>query len=82
MSPLPPKQIAFTRLEILVAISAIGFSLPLSGPALQVLDGAGSTNNGITDLAYTLELARSHTIANNTFVRIATSCGENFKENL
>lgn len=71
MSPLTPKpQKGVTLVELLVVISLIALMASFGGSALQSLVGGGSTNKAVSDLAGTLELARSFAMANNTYVRV------------
>ena len=66
----PNSKKAFTLVELLVVISIIMLMTSLTGPVLQSLGGAGSTNKAVSDLVGTLEHARAYAMANNTYVRV------------
>lgn len=63
---------AFSLVELLVVVGIISILLVMgAGPALNSISGAGSVNRAITDVSGSLEFARAHAMANNTYVRVA-----------
>jgi prepilin-type N-terminal cleavage/methylation domain-containing protein len=64
-------QGGFTLVELSIVITIIALLAMLTGPAIQALSGAGSTNKAIADLSGNLELARSYAMAHHTYVRVA-----------
>jgi prepilin-type N-terminal cleavage/methylation domain-containing protein len=69
---LAPKK-GFTLIEILVVLAIIAVLATVSGPAIQMLDGAGSVNKASSDVSSVLDLARAYAMTNHTYVRVAFS---------
>ncbi|HSI82856.1 MAG: Tfp pilus assembly protein FimT/FimU [Candidatus Methylacidiphilales bacterium] len=63
----------FTLAELIVVIGIVLTMSALTGPAIRSLSGAGTVNKASEDLARTVELARSHAMANQTYVRLCIS---------
>lgn len=61
---------AFSLIELLTVTAIVATLSMVTIPAVQSLRGAGSVNRAIADLSGTLELARTHAMANRTYVRV------------
>lgn len=66
----PRRQTAFSLVELLAVMAIIVALSAVSVPALQSVKGGSSVNKAVSDLASTLELARTHAMANRTYVRV------------
>lgn len=64
-----PKS-AFSLIELLAVMGIIVALSAVSVPALQSVKGGSSVNKALADLSSTLELARTHAMANRTYVRV------------
>ena len=60
----------FTLIELLVVIGIMGMLFAIAGPALSALRGAGDIGKASGDIQGILEQARSHAMANNTYVYV------------
>lgn len=65
-----PVREAFSLIELLAVTAIVAMLGVVTLPAIQSLRGAGSVNRAIADLSGTLELARTHAMANRTYVRV------------
>ena len=73
MSSLPPKftvpaRAGFTLAELLTVMAVIIVLMALAFPAFNSIKSSGDLTKGISDVAGTLELARTYALANNTYV--------------
>lgn len=73
----PPWQrrrpVGFSLIELLAVMAIIVTLSAVSVPALQSVKGGSSINKAVSDLSSTLELARTHAMANRTYVRVLLS---------
>jgi len=65
-----PALRAFTLVELLVVIGIMGLVLALVAPAFSSLQTAGQLAKVASDIQGTLELAKAHAMANNTYVYV------------
>jgi type II secretory pathway pseudopilin PulG len=64
------RSVAFSLIELLAVMAIIVTLSAVSVPALQSVKGGSSVNKAVADLSSTLELARTHAMANRTYVRV------------
>lgn len=64
------RRVAFSLVEILSVMAIIVALSAISVPALQSIRGGGNVNKAVADLSSTLELARTHAMANRVYVRV------------
>lgn len=71
-TPLRPRRqkAAFSLIELLAVMAIIVTLSAVSVPALQSVKGGSTINKAMADLSSTLELARTHAMANRTYVRV------------
>jgi prepilin-type N-terminal cleavage/methylation domain-containing protein len=70
--PLRPcrHKAAFSLVELLAVMAIIVALSAVSVPAIQSVKGGSNVNKALADLSSTLELARTHAMANRTYVRV------------
>lgn len=68
---IPHRREAFSLVELLSVIAIVCILAALVSVAFSALNGAGQVNRAVSNLVGTLELARAHAMANNTYVRVA-----------
>jgi prepilin-type N-terminal cleavage/methylation domain-containing protein len=61
---------AFSLIEMLAVMAIIVALSAVSVPAIQSVKGGSTVNKAVADLTSTLELARTHAMANRTYVRV------------
>lgn len=66
----PRRQTAFSLVELLAVMAIIVALSAVSVPAIQSVKGGSTVNKAVADLSSTLELARTHAMANRTYVRV------------
>lgn len=66
----PRRPTAFSLVELLAVMAIIVALSAVSVPAIQSVKGGSTVNKAVADLSSTLELARTHAMANRTYVRV------------
>jgi prepilin-type N-terminal cleavage/methylation domain-containing protein len=61
---------AFSLVELLAVMAIVVALSAVSVPAFQSVKGGSSVNKAMADLSSTLELSRTHAMANRTYVRV------------
>lgn len=64
------RSTAFSLIELLAVMAIIVTLSAVSVPAIQSVKGGSTINKAVADLSSTLELARTHAMANRTYVRV------------
>jgi prepilin-type N-terminal cleavage/methylation domain-containing protein len=64
------RNAAFSLIELLAVMAIVVALSAVSVPAIQSVKGGSTVNKAMADLSSTLELARTHAMANRTYVRV------------